>query len=678
MIDAKKNYEKSKELIGYKTLKEMSDSDYKSIGFKCGLEVHQQLKTQKKLFCRCEAGLYQKDFDFDAEVIRHMRPTLSELGEYDGTALMEFRTKKNITYRVKYDSACTYDIDDTPPFLMNKEALTIAIEIASLFKQNLVGEFHITRKQYLDGSIPTGFQRTGIIGVAGEFPISTSTPFARSALSSGELNNKKIQLIQISIEEDACREVSDIGHNRIYMTDRLGMPLIEIVTHPDMLTPWEAAEAGHYIRFVTRSTGKVRVGHGAARQDVNVSVPGGRRVEIKGVGRIALIPKLTHNEAFRQRALLAIQKELGKRVKKPKEWNVSFHKFSEAVMQEEMPQLKKTVDELNAFNRGSLIAVNLPKFKGLLSFFTQPGRFFAHEISDRLKVIACLEKSNMLHSEELGMKNLHKDFEIIAKKLKAGKDDAQIIFYAQEADVRTAIETISERCQLAFEGVPDETRKAKTDGTTLFERVLPGPDRMYPDTDSAPIPITEDEIEIISKSLPLAVSDQMEQLKAWQAPKDTYHYILRYNLMPIIRRVVDEFSFSAPFVCAIFGHDLKHIQGQITSATEFDYNKVYGLFKFVASKKLDKDIIKKMLPVVYGHPHIDFESILKEIKFKPANKKQIKEDIPSLSKKFTQINTSKNPQAKINWIMGQIRQQTLGSLPLRELHALVEEGVHDD
>jgi glutamyl-tRNA(Gln) amidotransferase subunit E len=142
----------------------------------------------------------------DAEIIRHMRPTLSELGEYDGTALMEFKTRKNIIYRISNETACTYEIDDTPPFPMNREALEYALQISMLSKLSIVGEVHITRKQYLDGSIPTGFQRTAILGVEGEI----------------RLRNKKVRLIQLSIEEDACREISDIGHWRTYKTDRLG------------------------------------------------------------------------------------------------------------------------------------------------------------------------------------------------------------------------------------------------------------------------------------------------------------------------------------------------------------------------------------------------------------------------------------------------------------------------
>src|SRR6056297_1550739 len=168
---AARNYKKTREAIGYTPRKKASLTDYQRIGFKSGLEVHQQLKTKRKLFCRCPAGIYHNDENYDAEVIRHMRPTLSEMGGYDGTALMEYKTRKEIIYRLNNQTACTYEIDDTPPFKMDREALAKALEISLLCKLNIVGEVHITRKQYLDGSIPTGFQRTAIIGVEGEIPL---------------------------------------------------------------------------------------------------------------------------------------------------------------------------------------------------------------------------------------------------------------------------------------------------------------------------------------------------------------------------------------------------------------------------------------------------------------------------------------------------------------------------
>ena len=226
-FDPLQNCERSRKTVGWTPRRETPADSYARLGFKCGLEIHQQLKTGQKLFCHCPAGRYHRHDDFDAEIVRHMRPTLSELGEYDGTALMEFKTRKIVVYRIKNETTCTYEIDDTPPVRINRQAMEIAIEAALLLKCNIVGELHITRKQYLDGSIPTGFQRTGILGIEGEIPLS----------------RKKVRVIQLSVEEDACREVSDRGHVRVYSTDRLGMPLMEMVTYPDMLTPDEAADS---------------------------------------------------------------------------------------------------------------------------------------------------------------------------------------------------------------------------------------------------------------------------------------------------------------------------------------------------------------------------------------------------------------------------------------------------
>ena len=309
----------------FKPFAEMTPADYAEVGFRSGLEIHQQLLTEKKLFCRCPAGRYSDRYD--AEILRHMRPTLSELGEYDGTALMEFKTRKEIIYRINRETVCTYEMDDTPPFMIDEQALDRALGVALLYGLNLVDEIHIARKQYLDGSIPTGFQRTTILGVNGSIPYK----------------DRRISIVQLGLEEDACREVSDVGHRRTYLTDRLGMPLIETVTGPDMRTPQEVAEVAQILRRLVRSTGHVRTGMGAAREDVNVSVRGGTRIEIKGVPRIPRIPLLTYHEAMRQWNLLRLREELRRRGVTPETFrsgaedvtrilhNTSYHPIREAL-----------------------------------------------------------------------------------------------------------------------------------------------------------------------------------------------------------------------------------------------------------------------------------------------------------------------------------------------------------
>lgn len=646
IFDARNNYNKTKSIIGFVTLNAATQADWDRIGFKSGLEVHQQLKTSEKLFCHCPAGIFQKKGTYDAELIRHMRPTLSELGEYDGTALMEFKTRKNIIYRIKNETACTYDVDDTPPFKLNKEALEYALEISLLSKLNIVGEVHITRKQYLDGSIPTGFQRTAILGVEGELP----------------LPHKKIRLIQLSIEEDSCREVSDVGHTRIYTTDRLGMPLIETVTYPDMVNPYEVKEACDYIRFLNRSTGKVRTGNGAGRQDVNVSCSGGTRVEIKGVAHTRWIPKLTHIEAFRQWALLHVR-ELLNNIGNAESWNLKaekvnleFFRFSNLPISEE--------------NRKSFsyIAINLPGFKGIMSHFTQPGKMFADEISDRLKVIACIEKPNMTHSEEFEPIISGDDFSKIKQLLNSGDNDAQIVLWGPEDDMKTAIETVEERCLWAFKGVPNETRKSFENGTTVFERVLPGADRMYPDTDSVPIPLHNEYIEELRKKTPVEVIEHYHQLKKWNIPDDTYTYIFKKNLYHIIEELVNVYAVDSKFAGTFIGHTLKFVEGHYKRSPYFDYHKIIELFAFIKQNQIDIALSKYMLPVIYQHPKMDFDSVLATLKFKKTKAEDIYTNIPYMIEKFKQIQKSRKSGVEVKWIMGGLRKMALGNINLTGLH----------
>ncbi|MBU3143615.1 Glu-tRNA(Gln) amidotransferase subunit GatE [Clostridium sp. CF012] len=650
------NFMKTQRRIGYSSLKQTLPKVYEDLGFMCGLEVHQQLKTEKKLFCHCKAGVFQKEGQYDAEIIRHMRPTLSEMGGYDGTALMEFKTKKNIVYRIANLTTCTYDIDDTPPFKINQQALGIALEVALLLKTNIVGELHITRKQYLDGSIPAGFQRTGIVSIEGQIP----------------LKNKIVRIIQLSIEEDSCREISDIGHVRSYTTDRLGMPLIETVTYPDMKTPDEAAEAANYIRFLNRSTGKVRTGIGAAREDVNVSIHGGTRVEIKGVAHISYIPELVHNEAFRQKSLLEIRNDLIERMPDFAHWRISHVILNEDSLTPVSSNIKYD------FNiQHSLVAVNLPGFKNILSFFTGPCRMFSDEISDRLKVIACIEKPNMTHSEDFGYENQNINFEYLRKLLNSKVSDAQILFWGPKEDISTALDSIEERCKLAFIGVPNETRKSFASGTTMFERVLPGADRMYPDTDSAPISISQELIDIAGMDLPIDVVDQIKKLNNWNIPADTFFYILRYNLVPLIQRICNDFNIEPKFVATLLGHKLKSLQGRFKIDLSFDFEIIYKLFEFIKEQEIERELIYKMLPVVFKQPKMEMNYVLKAICFSKCTPDSILSLIPIMHERFKRLKTSKNVEAELNWIMKNLQEKAIGNIPLSELAMAIRKGGLD-
>ncbi|MCF7920025.1 MAG: Glu-tRNA(Gln) amidotransferase subunit GatE [Candidatus Cloacimonetes bacterium] len=647
-INADQNYQKTLIETGWVCFEEATAETYKHLGFKSGLEIHQQLQTREKLFCHCPTGIYQDFDDYDAEIVRHMRPTLSELGEYDGTALMEFKTRKEVIYRIKNRTACTYEVDDTPPFPLNRQALEIAIEISLLLKQYIVGEVHITRKQYLDGSIPTGFQRTAIIGIEGAIP----------------LKNKPIRLIQLSLEEDSCREVSDIGHRRIYTTDRLGMPLIEMVTYPEMLTPAEVAEAAHYLRFLARSTGKVRTGIGAAREDVNVSITGGTRIEIKGVSHIREIPLLVHVEAFRQKALLTMREKLVAVISDPKSWQTRS-----CILDLDVKAVAYPFPESSQ----KLVAVLLPKFKGILSHFTQPGKDFSSELSDRLKVISCLEKPNLIHSEMANVEEFDHLAKLIKSRLKAEPGDAWICFAGPDEDIPTAIETIQERCQLAFEGVPRETRKSLADGNTLFERVLPGADRMYPDTDSAPIPVPEEDIEQIRNSLPVDLPFRLAQLKEWQVPQDCWTYLLRNNLMPVAEQIVNDFEVEPLFVCTLLAQNIK---GRMRLKKKpFPFSKLVDIFAFLKDNNIKWELIKEMIPIIIDNPKIDFQSILNLLSWKKEISSDLFSAVPYFTKSVLKDCRIDCKTSAISWVMGKLRPRALGNVDMQEIFNAIEKQI---
>ncbi len=499
---------------------ELDAAGYADLGLMSGLEVHQQLLTRRKLFCRCPAGCYSTDHH--AEVLRHMRPTLSEMGEYDGTALMEFKTKKDIVYLLNNETVCTYEMDDAPPFEIDDVALDRSLAVAHLLGCNLVSEVHITRKQYLDGSIPTGFQRTAIVGTDGVIPYRDRT----------------VRIRQISIEEDSCREVSDRGHLRTYRTDRLGMPLIETVTDPDMRTPWEVMEVGQIIRWLARVSGLVRTGPGAGRQDVNVSVTGGTRIEIKGVPSLRDIPRLVHNEALRQTSLVAIQRELQRRHVTERDIAERWVDVTPNVRATEFRNVRQAVDK-----GATVLAVPLPGFEGLLGAHTQPRTTFLKEFSDRIRVIACIDAlPNVACSTQDAPTFSGAEWDKITKACGVADPVPVLVVWGRQQDAETAAREIVIRARDAVQGVPGETRQALDDGTDGFERILPGADRMYPDTDLPPIGITDARLERIIANLPARPWERQAELQELGVGRDLAERLARhpaYDLFGDLQRRTD-------------------------------------------------------------------------------------------------------------------------------------------
>ncbi len=630
----------------FKKLPEMTDEDWHALGLRTGLEIHQQLLTERKLFCRCKAGLYSKKHD--AEVLRHMRPTLSELGEYDGTALMEFKTKKEIVYLLNRETVCTYEMDDAPPFEIDDQAVDIAIEVALLLKLNLIGELHIARKQYLDGSIPTGFQRTTILGINGSIPY----------------NDRSIGIRQLGLEEDACREVENVGHRITFRTDRLGMPLIETVTEPEMVTPTECMEVGEILRALVRATGKVRTGIGAGREDVNVSIAGGTRIEIKGVDSLRRIPLLVYNEAMRQWNLLRIKDILSKRGITPETFHAEHRDVTGALLK------TSYIPILHALEKGQRMrAVKLEGFAGILREQTQTMTSFAREISDRVRIIACLHgHPNMIHSDSLDPTISNSQWHRIRKKLKAGPEDAVVVTWGSKDDILTAANEIIIRAKEATEGVPAETRCHHKDGTNGFERILPGADRMYPDTDLPPIEITPERVSEIRRNLPKMPWELSEKLVPLHLPKDVLSMLVVRKMGTLFETLLAE----SPDI------DLRSLICRVTQKLRFGQRKGLGVERFtaelvemLAQKAVNGELLLQsltpILETILQSPDTPVETIVSKYAIRTVN---LETELMNIIKEKREIRkpfASTDPEAKIRWGMGLVMPELVGRLNAQDV-----------
>jgi glutamyl-tRNA(Gln) amidotransferase subunit E len=584
--------------------------DYAEVGLIAGLEVHQQLLTERKMFCHCPAGRYTKEHD--GVVLRHMRPTLSELGEYDGTALMEFKTKKNIIYLLHKSNVCTYEMDDTPPFLLNQQALDVAIEQCLMLGCDIVDEVHIARKQYLDGSIPTGFQRTAIVGVNGKLP----------------LRGRTLSVVQVSVEEDSCREVLDKGHLIVWRTDRLGMPLIETVTGPDLRTPEEVEEAILLVGRVCRSTGHVRVGMGASRQDVNVSVRGGRRVEIKGVPQAHWARRLVHGEAVRQVNLLRLRDELHARgFKRREEVQIEQADVTYLFASSQLPVLRAeewarfVADEKRrpGFELGSgpfcVRVVKLPGLAGTLAWPTQPDHSFSHELAGRVRVIAGLDQQPILLSSEKwpdyvdGQRELRK----LKKRMHCGPLDALVLVWGPLEDTITAAEEIRLRYADAVDGVPLETRQPFPDGSTDFERILPGPDRMYPDTDSPPVRMTRERVAGLQAVLPPPPWVREQRYAAAGAARPTIHYLIRRGGAALVDRVVEQAGAGLRQACTFFGERLKGLRRAGAAVDEIPVERWVELFRLAREREALLESWRELAAKLAAEPAREVAAVVAEL-----------------------------------------------------------------
>ena len=497
---------------------------------KCGLEIHQQLST-KKLFCDCDSRLSE---EVKGTVTRILRPTQSEMGEIDRAAVEESIKKRRFVYEIT-DNSCLVELDEEPPHDLNREALEVAIQVALMLNAKIVDEIHVMRKIVIDGSNTSGFQRTALIAVDGYLETSFG----------------KVRIPTICLEEEAARKIEERDNVVVYRLDRLGIPLIEISTAPDMENGAQVKEVAEKIGMILRATRKVRRGAGTIRQDINISTGQGR-VEIKGASRLNMIPKWVDNEIQRQEMLKKIAEILRERKAEVPDDIYDLTDIFEGT--------KSRIIEKELKKGGRVLGIKLVGFRGVL----KGGEFrLGRELADRVRVIGI---KGLFHGDELPGYGIEEEVEEIKKRMDLREGDSFVIIAAQEDKARIALERVKERARMALVGVPDETRAPRDDGSSRYLRPLPGAARMYPETDIPPIRIDEEYIRRIAANLPKMPEERVKELVEMGISRQDAFQIVRDGMDDVFEEIVKRYGYPTIAARAI-----------INGCDEVDYIRIFQM-----------------------------------------------------------------------------------------------------
>lgn len=597
------------------------DIDYKKIGLKCGVEIHQQLDT-KKLFCNCPSII--RDDKPSNIVKRNLRAVIGEDGNIDKAALTEMEKQKTYHYETYDDTTCLIELDEAPPNTINQEALDVVLQVSKMLNANIVDEIQVMRKTVVDGSNTSGFQRTSLIASDGRL----------------SLEKNEIGIESICIEEDSAKIVQRKNNHDVYNLSRLGIPLIEIATAPQIYTPEDAKKVCENIGMILRSTRKVKRGLGTIRQDVNVSIKDGVRVEIKGAQDLSMIKTIIINEIDRQSYFLKIPKKM------------IISKITD--LTSTLSDCKSKVIRAALNNKGNVLGIKINSFNGKLKEHIYKNKRLGSELSDYAKVIAGV--NGLFHSDELPNYGIdEKDIKSIKEKLECKEDDAFIIIADNKIVANKALEAVIERLN---KPLIKEVRRANLDGSTTFLRPIPGASRMYPETDC--IPIKPDIKNII---LPELIKDKIIRYeKTYSIPKelatqaakesiDIEHYIKKYNnIKPLF---IAETLISTP----------KQIKTRYKKKIDI-LNVIDPIFEKLNSDKISKDAVFEILVEIANGKQISYN------KYKLLDDNQIKDELRTI--------LDNNRGAPLGALMGMAMKEFRGKCDGKKISQLINEILKND
>lgn len=620
----------------------------KNIEALIGLEIHQQINTNHKLFCKCEI---KDEEESQGDFSRILRPAQSETGKIDPAVLFEFKKRNIMKYCFGEKNSCLVEADEEPPHELNQDALEAVIMIAISLRANIVDELHVMRKIVIDGSNTTGFQRTAITALNGEL----------------QVNKKVIKVQTICLEEDASRLIEQWENGKRFNLDRLCIPLVEVALEPISESPNQIQEIALSLGRLMRSTGTVSRGLGTIRQDINISLPGEGIVEVKGVQRLDLISKIVEYEIKRQKSLLEIKNELKRRevkegeIDNPIDVTEIFRNTQNKILQN---AIKK---------KGNVLAIRLPNFTKMLSHEFIQGDRIGKEMSDIVKTYGL---GGVFHSDEIPIKGISdKEIKELKIMINFEKEDSFIFIAGNYDEVNSAALSLVERAKMYIIGVPSETRSPTYDGETKYSRPKSGNLRMYPETDLFPIKIGNKLISELENKLPESWEEQIKKLeKEYGLSEKLALQIIDSGYRELFEKVSRMKNISSNLAAATLTETLVSIErdgGNLSFLTDQILLDIFeGVSKGMTSKEAIPEIIKE-----FSSGNVkSFEKAIKNLGIKTLSNEDAEKIIYQLISENREIILERKERS-ISPIMGMIMKVVRGKVDGKKVNTIVSNEI---
>jgi glutamyl-tRNA(Gln) amidotransferase subunit E len=615
---------------------------------KVGLEIHQRLRTHK-LFCNCPSTLME--MEPDCWIMRMMGVSRSELGSIDPAARFELLRQRKFLYGIYFDGTCEVELDESPPLEMNREAVEIAIKIAKMLNMDVVDEIHTMRKIVVDGSNTTGFQRTALIAIGDE----------KSMIRTDQGD---VRIATLCLEEESAF-IAETGPDFVkYRLDRLGIPLVEIATYPDIKSPEQAKEVALKIGRILRATGKVMRGIGTIRQDINVSIEGGARQEIKGVQEPDLIPIVISREVDRQLNLLKIRDEILERGITEEDIG-GFFDLTDVLKRAEKGFVRKAID-----SGGSAFAIYARKMKGLIGREIQPGRRLGTELASYAKVFAGVK--GIIHSDELPNYGISSDLVAeIRKRLEIGEEDGFILVISDRRTAEIALKSVADRLRYAIKGVPEETRRALEDGNTEFMRPMPGSARMYPETDVLPV-LSYPFLKALEGWKPEFPEDIIGRLVSYGISRDQAEEIFDEEKVELFERTSSLCkNLSRGFIASTLTSMMKYLRREGVKVELIPEDKLIETLLMVDQGALAKEAVENVIRDLAEDPNADVKEIARRYSMSQEELEKLIDDVISLHKD----ELMRAGEKAFSMLMGEVMKKARGKVDGRIVSSKLRERI---